>query len=99
MDNWGYCDPIPVNTAPSAASGSATNATAPATNAAAPALPSLWGRGGIRPAGVRQGLLGDCWFLAVGAALAEHPERVRKLFETTGYPSNGFFQVKFYFKG
>ena len=64
-----------------------------------PVLPSLWGSGGILPAGIRQGVLGDCWFLAVGAALAERPERVRKLFENTEYPSSGFFKVNFFFKG
>jgi len=42
--------------------------------------PSLWGRNGVLPAGVRQGRLGDCWFLSVGAALAERPQRVKKLF-------------------
>ena len=42
--------------------------------------PSLWGEKGILPDGVIQGMLGDCWFLAAASALAEYPERIRKIF-------------------
>ena len=35
---------------------------------------------GIDPADVRQGILGDCWFLSAVSALAEKPERIKKLF-------------------
>ena len=35
--------------------------------------PSLWGTNGVLPNGVRQGHLGDCWFLASPSALAEYP--------------------------
>ena len=35
---------------------------------------------GIDPADVRQGILGDCWFLSSLSALAEKPERIKKLF-------------------
>jgi hypothetical protein len=34
--------------------------------------------------------------LAVAAALAEDPERVRKLFENTEYPENGAFKLNFF---
>jgi len=34
---------------------------------------SLWGAKGILPAGVKQGYLGNCWWVAVASALAEHP--------------------------
>ena len=64
-DGWHYCDPISNTTSPRS-EGSGNNG----------GKSLLWGNGGILPAGVRQGGLGDCWFLAVGAALAEHPERV-----------------------
>ena len=42
--------------------------------------PSLWGEKGVQATGVRQGLLGDCWILGSAAALAEHPERVKRIF-------------------
>jgi calpain-15 len=35
---------------------------------------------GIDPADVRQGILGDCWFLSSVSALAEKPDRIKKLF-------------------
>jgi len=62
-------------------------------------LPSLWGSHYIKPAGVQQGELGDCWFMAVGAGLAEWPDRVRKLFVNSEYPSNGAFMLNFFNKG
>jgi len=42
---------------------------------------SLWGSKGILPAGVRQGGLGDCWWVAVASSLAEYPERIKKIFK------------------
>jgi len=42
--------------------------------------PSLWGSQGVLPAGVNQGSLGDCWFMASAAAIAETPERIMKIF-------------------
>jgi len=41
---------------------------------------SLWGSKGILPAGVVQGDVGNCWWVAVASALAEHPERIEKIF-------------------
>ena len=37
---------------------------------------SLWGSQGVLPQGTSQGGLGDCWFLASCAALAETPARI-----------------------
>jgi hypothetical protein len=81
---WRYCEPINEFNTPGTSffDGSGT--------------PSLWGNGGILPAGVRQGGLGDCWFLAVGAALAEKPDRLKKLFVNQEYPSNGAFKINFF---
>lgn len=61
--------------------------------------PSLWGRKGVLPEAARQGLLGDCWVLAVGSALAENPERVKKLFNNKEYSKEGIFQLNFYRNG
>lgn len=36
--------------------------------------------GKIEPNDIKQGLLGDCYFLAGLSALAEVPERIRELF-------------------
>lgn len=56
-------------------------------------VPSLFGSKGIRPAAVNQGMLGDCWFLAAIAAVAEWPERVNKIFTNTNYDAEGIFEV------
>lgn len=57
------------------------------------ANPSLWGDEGIKPMGVRQHQVGDCWMLAAAAALAEKPERIERIFWNTEYNANGAFRV------
>lgn len=59
---------------------------------------SFWGSEGILPDGVKQGGLGDCWFLSSAAALAEHPARIEKVFDGSD-PNGGFYVVEFYFLG
>lgn len=61
--------------------------------------PNLWGKKGILPVGVRQGSLGDCWLLAACSALAEKPERVRRVFGNKDYPKSGIFQINLFYKG
>lgn len=51
------------------------------------------------PHGINQGGLGDCWFLAAAAAIAEYPERIQKIFWNDEYPASGFFQLTFYHIG
>jgi hypothetical protein len=56
---------------------------------------SLWGRKGVRPDGVVQGYLGDCWFLATMSALAEKGDRIKNMFTNKEYTDqaskNGVF--------
>jgi len=40
--------------------------------------------------------LGDCWLLAAVSALAEHPERIRKIFRNKHYSNVGVFELKFF---
>jgi hypothetical protein len=61
--------------------------------------PSLWGTRGVLPSGVNQGGLGDCWFLAAAAAIAEHPERIKKIFTNKDYSAEGIFELTFHKKG
>lgn len=61
--------------------------------------PSLWGSKGIKPNGVRQGRLGDCWFLAAGSAIAEFPERLQAVFLNTKYSASGIFGFRMYYLG
>ena len=37
-------------------------------------------KGGIDPTDIKQGMLGDCYFVAALATLAEWPDRVKRLF-------------------
>ena len=60
--------------------------------------PSLWGKKGVLPAGVRQGSLGDCWLLAALAALAEYPARIHAIFNG-GFTPSGIMQLWWYDKG
>ena len=61
--------------------------------------PSLWGDTDIQPDGIKQGGLGNCWFLSAAAAMAEYPERIRKVFTNQSYPSNGLFMVEMFLRG
>ena len=61
----------------------------------------LWGSNGITPEDVRQGLLGNCWFLSAASALAEKPGRVENLFLNLDSAQNaaGIYGVNLYALG
>lgn len=62
--------------------------------------PSLWGKDGVKARCTKQGeTLGDNWFLGAVSALAEQPDRVKKVFENKDYPKNGVFKTNFFIKG
>jgi hypothetical protein len=63
------------------------------------ASPNLYGADGIRPGAIIQGMLGDCWFLAACGALAEWPDRVKKVFTNLDYAKSGVFEVNLWHKG
>ena len=48
----------------------------------------------IEPSDIVQGALGDCYFLSCLAALAEKPDRIRKLFESLETSEHGIYGVK-----
>jgi hypothetical protein len=50
---------------------------------------SLWGSKGVSPAGVRQGGLGDCWFMAAASAVAEYPNRIKNVFTNNDLTKSG----------
>jgi hypothetical protein len=52
-------------------------------------------QGGIEPGDIRQGALGDCWFLCAIAALTEFPELVTDLIETGEANEHGVYRVRF----
>ena len=47
----------------------------------------------IVPCDIHQGALGDCWYLAALAALAEQPELIRGLFSSEHHSSVGVYEV------
>jgi len=53
----------------------------------------------IIPSDINQGALGDCWFLAALAALAEMPTLIRKLFTTDKHSKLGVYEVQCYKNG
>ena len=48
---------------------------------------------------VLQGELGDCYFLSALSALAENPERIKRLFPTLKMSDNGVFETQVYLHG
>ena len=52
----------------------------------------------IEPNDIKQGMLGDCWFMCALASLAERPQLVRRLFHIDQANAEGFYQI-FFCKG
>lgn len=48
----------------------------------------------IDPNDIKQGQLGDCWFLSALSSLAERPGMVRRLFITQEYNKEGIYKIK-----
>ena len=61
---------------------------------------SLFGKG-ISPAGMVQGSIGNCWFMAAASAVAEVPGRMEKVFLNTDNKLNsaGIYGVNLYTLG
>ena len=63
---------------------------------------SLWGEHGISPEDIRQGDVGDCWFIAAASAMAERSERLERVFinqddqHTGGIDMKGIYGLQFY---
>ena len=59
---------------------------------------SLFGTTGIRPADIRQGSIGNCWFMAAASAVAEYPGRMEKVFlnNVNEVSSIGVYAVNFF---
>lgn len=55
--------------------------------------------GGIEPADIKQGLLGNCWMMCALSSLAEYPTLVEKLFVQKEYNPNGIYQVNLWKNG
>jgi len=62
--------------------------------------PSLWGTKDVRPTGVVQGVLGDCWWLSTAAALAEEDDgaRIKKIFSNKN-EATGIYEFTFFRNG
>eukprot|EP00931_Biecheleriopsis_adriatica_P014595 TRINITY_DN11651_c0_g1_i1.p1 TRINITY_DN11651_c0_g1~~TRINITY_DN11651_c0_g1_i1.p1 ORF type:complete len:443 (-),score=66.05 TRINITY_DN11651_c0_g1_i1:286-1614(-) len=64
----------------------------------APEKKQLWKK--IKPHAVEQGMLGNCWFLAALAALAEFPAKIRQLFDNLAEQTeSGVYQVSLFHPG
>ena len=48
----------------------------------------------IEPNDIKQGKLGDCWFMCALSSLAERPELVERLFITKNYNEEGLYRIK-----
>lgn len=49
----------------------------------------------IEPSDIKQGQLGDCWFMCALSSLAERPDLVRRLFITEQSEETGIYKVRF----
>ena len=51
--------------------------------------------GGVEPNDIKQGSLGNCWFMCALASLAERPKLVENLFLTKSKNKEGIYRIKF----
>mmetsp|Transcript_6708 Transcript_6708/g.11902 ORF Transcript_6708/g.11902 Transcript_6708/m.11902 type:complete len:793 (+) Transcript_6708:3340-5718(+) len=51
--------------------------------------------GAIEPNDIKQGKLGDCWFMCALSALAERPDLVKRLFLISEANAEGIYRVRF----
>jgi calpain-15 len=50
--------------------------------------------GNIEPNDIKQGMLGDCWFMSALASLAERPQLIRRLFLKDRVNDEGIYRVR-----
>lgn len=55
--------------------------------------------GAIEPNDIKQGQIGDCYFLSSLAALAEHPDRIRNMFVQQEAAENGLYATRMFKNG
>ena len=62
---------------------------------------TLFGREGIHPGDIRQGAIGNCWFISAASAVSEIPGRLEKVFlnNSNGLSKNGIYGVNIYTLG
>ena len=60
---------------------------------------TLWGWDGIQPSDAVQGYLGDCWFIAAAAAVAQDPQRIRNVFEIPVLNKSGIYAMNMFIMG
>lgn len=59
----------------------------------------FWGTEGIMPSDVRQGAIGNCWFMAAASAMAEKPKRLEQVFLNEETSKIGMYGVNLYTLG
>mmetsp|Transcript_23161 Transcript_23161/g.30877 ORF Transcript_23161/g.30877 Transcript_23161/m.30877 type:complete len:202 (+) Transcript_23161:141-746(+) len=59
----------------------------------------LFNKGSVVPSDIIQGNVGDCWFLAGAAAIAEKPGKLEEIFLNKKVSKNGAYAVNFYSLG
>ena len=55
--------------------------------------------GKIEPMDIKQGKLGDCYFLSALSSISEYPFIVKRLFETTEPSSYSYYGIWFFIDG
>ena len=53
----------------------------------------------IEPNDIKQGMLGDCYFLSSLSALAENPQRIQRMFDTAEYDFTGCYKLRMFDMG
>ena len=60
---------------------------------------SLFGTGGVSVHDVVQGSVGNCWFIAAAASVAEHAGRIEDMWLTQSYNDEGIYALNMYMLG